>query len=65
MKAIDKAIKACDASFSEKAEYLNKKIKYWQDLVYYYTDKGETDKAKVAKKQLEGYKKAYNSLQRY
>lgn len=65
-RTLDKAIKMCDfkngAERSEKLEFLNKMIKYWQDLVYYYQEKGEVNKLNVAKRQLEGYKKAYHNF---
>ena len=43
----------------KNTEFLNKMIKYWQDLVYYYLDTEQFSKYVIAKKQLEGYKNAY------
>lgn len=34
----------------KNTEYLNKMIKYWQDLVYYYLDTEQFNKYVVAKK---------------
>ena len=46
----------------KNAEYLNRMIAYWQDLVYYFTETNQLDKAKVAKHQLDGYLNAYYSI---
>lgn len=46
----------------KNTEYLNKMIKYWQDLVYYYLDTEQFNEYAVAKKQLDGYKNAYYSV---
>ena len=51
--------KILEVAKMKNTEYLNKMIKYWQDLVYYYLDTEQFSKYAIAKKQLEGYKNAY------
>ena len=51
-----------ELEMKKNAEYLNRMIAYWQDLVYYFTETNQLDKAKVAKHQLDGYLNAYYSI---
>ena len=46
----------------KNTEHLNERMAYWQDMVYYYTDRGELEKAAAAKLQLEAYRAKYYSL---
>lgn len=46
----------------KNTEYLNRMIAYWRDMVYYYTDTEQYDKAEVAKHQLNGYLNAYYNI---